>query len=344
MNEYPVTISVVMPVYNGEENLSEAIESILNQTYRDFEFIIVCEYGSNDESMQIVRHYESLDPRIVTIYNDSRLGIAASLNRGLRAARGEYIARMDGDDISSPRRFEIQKLYMDNFPDIGILGIRHKVIGAPNWLVDYPADPDTIACEMLFMSPLRHPTIMMRRSDIEKYGLYYDDDLMGVEDYELYIRASKYIRISNILEDDLFYHRRSSSNLSLVYRDRDDLIQKSILKDMYRERLSMELTDEEVERVAAVSFLNGCEAKDVVNELKLLDELLQKIVEQNRSLAVSQNDGIGSMPYPEDHLLKAILHRWMRARYKFEMRFRKKVPDGALQAWRNGTYYRRWMN
>ncbi|MDD2913253.1 MAG: glycosyltransferase family 2 protein, partial [Candidatus Pacebacteria bacterium] len=100
-------ISIIMPVYNVETFLSEAIESVLNQTFYDFEFVIIND-GSTDNSLEIIKNYEKKDSRIVLLDNKENLGITKSLNIGLNKARGEYIARMDGDDISEKERIEIQ--------------------------------------------------------------------------------------------------------------------------------------------------------------------------------------------------------------------------------------------
>lgn len=334
MEQGKVEISVVMPVYNGEEYLKDAIESILNQTFTNFEFIIVCEYGSNEESLEIVNYYANQDSRIRVVSNTERLGIAPSLNVGLKLAVGKYIARMDADDISTERRFEIQKQYMDLYQNIGICGIRHKVIGAPNWLVDYSADPKQLKCDLLFMSPLRHPSIMLRREIIEKYNLYYDESLAGVEDYELYIRASEYTELSNVLEDNLFYHRRTDSNLSLVYRERDDEIQTAIIKKMYQDKLHMNLSDDEIHRVSVATFLNGYEETEFVSELKKLNELLLRIFSENEKWKT----------FDSQYLQKAMEHRWMRARYKIKMRKSGVFFEYFANEWRKGDYYKKWMN
>lgn len=112
-------ISVVMPAYNAEKYIGEAIESILNQTFKDFEFIIIND-GSVDHTKEIIREYN--DPRIVLLENDKNRGIVLSLNKGLDAATGKYIARMDADDIALKNRFERQVEYLDEHKDIGVLG------------------------------------------------------------------------------------------------------------------------------------------------------------------------------------------------------------------------------
>lgn len=334
MKKNEVDISIVMPVYNCEDYLTEAIESMLSQTFSNFEFIIVCEYGTNEKSMEIVTKYASQDSRIIIIKNKTRLGISASINEGIKIANGKYIARMDSDDISARRRLEIQKLYMDTYSDIGLCGIRHRVIGDPNWIVDYSANPEYLKCDLLFMSPLRHPSIMIRKSVIDQYGLWYDTNLEGVEDYELYIRASKYINLSNILEDDLFYHRRSDKNLSLIYRERDNEIQTNLLKIMYKEQLGLNLSDKDIRRLSVVTFLIGCSKEQYISELKKLNDLLLLIKRENDKKNV----------YDTECLENAFHHRWMRALAKLKVMCGGQIPNNIYDEWRKGTYYKKWMN
>jgi glycosyltransferase involved in cell wall biosynthesis len=118
-NKISPKISVVMPVYNGKEYLALAVESILRQTFADFEFIIIND-GSTDNSADIAASYE--DPRIKLLHNDKNLGLIPSFNRGLENSRGEYIARMDADDIAFPDRFKKQVAFLDDHPDIALCG------------------------------------------------------------------------------------------------------------------------------------------------------------------------------------------------------------------------------
>ena len=112
-------VTVLMPVYNGEKYLKEAITSILLQTFDDFEFLIIND-GSSDASVDIIQSFR--DPRIRLVHNDTNIGLIATLNKGLKLAHGKYVARMDQDDISLPRRLEKQTYFMDNNPDVGVCG------------------------------------------------------------------------------------------------------------------------------------------------------------------------------------------------------------------------------
>ena len=124
MDKREPLVSIVMPIYNSETYLDEAILSIIHQTYQNWELLVINEFGSNEEGKRIINRYAAIDSRIRLIQNSERLGIAESLNEGLRQARGEYIARMDGDDISLPKRIEKQVEFMENNNDILLCGVQ----------------------------------------------------------------------------------------------------------------------------------------------------------------------------------------------------------------------------
>lgn len=199
------TISVVMPIYNGEKNLRKAIESILHQSFKNFEFIIVND-GSVDETEEITKSYD--DSRVVYIKNNANLGLAKSFNIGIKAARGQFLARMDADDISAPDRFKKQLSFLKNHPDIDIVGSsviivdkdgnRLKKINRPLYHMD-------IKWQSLFSTPIFHPTVMAR-VNILKNNLY-DESLSNSEDYELWSRLlfKTDTHFANIREPLLFY-------------------------------------------------------------------------------------------------------------------------------------------
>jgi glycosyltransferase involved in cell wall biosynthesis len=122
-------VSIVMPVYNGAKYIKESIKSILLQTYENFEFIIVNEFGSNDGSKEIIEEFAAKDSRIILIQNKKKEGISESLNIALRAATGEYIARMDSDDIAGKDRLKAQVDFLDKNPNIGLCGIQPEFFG-----------------------------------------------------------------------------------------------------------------------------------------------------------------------------------------------------------------------
>ena len=183
-------ITVLMPVYNGESYLREAIESILNQTFPDYEFLVVND-GSTDSSPEIVKEYAVEDARIRLIDNRLEKGIVGALNTGLNEAKGDYVARMDADDISLPHRLAEQVRFMDDHPEVGVCGTWMSTIedgGSRLWF-SFPADHERIKIGLLFYTPLAHPTVMIRRAYFEKYGLRYEECFEHAEDYELWTRC-----------------------------------------------------------------------------------------------------------------------------------------------------------
>ena len=201
-------ISVLMPVYNSEIYLREAIDSILNQTFRDFEFIIIDD-GSTDSSPDIIRSYS--DPRIRFYLNERNMGVAATLNRGLDLATGEYIARMDSDDISLPERFEKQIRYLDRHPSVGICGCSILIFedGKVGKLCVYAHSNGQICADMIFNSAFAHPSVMLRKSVLDVNDLRYDCNYEKAEDYELWVRILQHSRGVNISEPLLRYRHHS---------------------------------------------------------------------------------------------------------------------------------------
>jgi len=212
-------VSVIMPVYNGSKYLTEAIDSILRQTFNDFEFLIVDD-GSSDNSLEIIRSYQ--DPRIRVIQNPQNLGISASLNNGIFAAQGEYIARMDCDDISLGDRFQKQIDFLDSHPEVIIVGSNMNIIGSLfNQKLRYPLTHDDIVNSMLTSNPMGHPSVMFRRVDVSKLGGYRsmkEWNKVSTEDYDLWLRmvAANY-RLANLPECLMNYRIHANSLTQMAF-------------------------------------------------------------------------------------------------------------------------------
>ena len=195
------TISVIMPAYNAEKYINEAIDSILAQTFTDFEFIIIDD-GSTDSTCAIVESYS--DSRIRFFKNEHNLGVAATLNRGLDLARGEYIARMDADDISLPTRFEKQAAYMDSHPDVVVCGTGVECFGARHETRFFSETDAQLKIDLLFGCCFAHPSVIIRSSVISS-GFHYDTAFDKMEDYELWWRISNFGKLASIHEILLKY-------------------------------------------------------------------------------------------------------------------------------------------
>jgi len=199
-------ISVVLPVYNGETYLAEAIDSILLQTFRNFELIIIDD-GSTDGSQHILRKYEQSDPRVRLTVRENR-GLATTLNDSLDIARGVWIARMDQDDIALPHRFARQLQWLDQ-TGADICGTWVRRFGTSDKrVVRLRQSDEAIKMEMLFCSPLAHPTVMMRNALVQE--LRYDKAWEKAEDYDLWERAAEAgLKMTNVPEVLLLYRIHS---------------------------------------------------------------------------------------------------------------------------------------
>jgi glycosyltransferase involved in cell wall biosynthesis len=195
-----VTVSVVMPVCNVSRYVARAVESICSQSFGDFELIIIND-GSTDETPEILRGYEKREKRI-RFCDQKRQGVVASLNYGCSLARGNYIARMDGDDISLPMRFEKQVAYLKEHSDVSVCGTWTESIDEHDcslgvWRV--PTEPDVLGWHLLFGNYLAHPSVMFSRSLITGEGLYREQAL-HIEDYDAWARLNATVRFANIPE------------------------------------------------------------------------------------------------------------------------------------------------
>ncbi|MEA3639822.1 MAG: glycosyltransferase [Lamprobacter sp.] len=192
-------ISVLMSVYNDRPFLSEAVQSILNQDFEDFEFIIIND-GSTDGSADDLVLWSQTDSRI-RLFHQENLGLPVALNRGIKESKGALIARMDADDISQPSRFRLQRNFLKAHPDVGVLGtgiVRIDDQGRESqerWLL--PSSPGLTLWRTLFDCALSHPTIMVWRSILEQSG-GYDETFPRAQDYELWMRLALVTKMQNL--------------------------------------------------------------------------------------------------------------------------------------------------
>ena len=201
-------VSVVLPVYNGQLFLKEAINSILTQSYTNLELIIIDD-GSKDKSTLVVKSYS--DKRLRFFKNRINRGLPRTLNRGLKLAKGKYIARMDQDDISMPERLVTQVNFLESHPQVGLVGSAIKFLDADSDVKFYLTDFESIKCGLLFSTQFAHPTVMLRVSSFKKNNLWYDPFFeKGGEDYDLWVRSSKHFPITNL--DVVLLHYRLHSN------------------------------------------------------------------------------------------------------------------------------------
>jgi len=201
-------ISILMPVYNVQNYVSEAVESILSQTYSDFELLILDDC-STDKTADVISQFH--DKRIRYHRNETNLGLAENLNVGIRMSRGEYLARMDGDDISMPTRLEKQVAILDKHPEIGICGTSFQFFGTRNDTVIQPKQHDNIKIKMLFGCVVT--LVVMRKEIFIDNDLWYRTDAFPAEDYKMWADCLHITKICN-LSEVLFLYRMHDMQIS----------------------------------------------------------------------------------------------------------------------------------
>ena len=206
-------VSVLMSVYNGERYLSQAITSILNQSFGEFEFIIIDD-GSKDTSWEILTQAADQDTRIRLLRNDSNLGLPKSLNRGLAQVKGAYIARMDADDVSHPERLAKELILLESTPSLVLVGSSYLIIDENGQTIKkecHSVDDTSIRWHMLFHNSFCHSAVMMRADVLASYGLSYNEECRYAQDYELWSRLMDHGSVANC-EEPLISYRLHDSN------------------------------------------------------------------------------------------------------------------------------------
>jgi hypothetical protein len=251
-------VSVVMAVYNAEKYVAEAVESILNQTLGDFEFIIVDD-GSTDATARILTEIAARDGRVKLLRNDHG-GVVAAANAGCRVASASYLARMDADDVSLPTRLERQLHFLRAHPEVGVVGsnvVELHEDGTTGAVWQLPAEPRLIRWSLMFRNCIANPTTMMRREVFEQAGPYRSE---AAEDYGLWARASPVTEIANLPEVLLQYRIRPDSLTRTMWAlqlEHSTDIQQALIADLLQvevSRLSIELLQGRVDALGAASL------------------------------------------------------------------------------------------
>lgn len=203
-------VTVLLCVHNGGDHLDEAIASILAQSFTDFELLIIDD-GSTDQTPDIICAVR--DPRIRSIRHDSNRGLISVLNEGLELSLGRYIARMDADDVCHKERLQIQYRFLENHPEVGVLGTGVRIINGKGYgrvVYEFPEQHEVITWALSFVCPLVHPTIMMRRDLIRSAG-GYSAQALHAEDYDLWERLLTKTRFANLCQPLLCLRKHGSS-------------------------------------------------------------------------------------------------------------------------------------
>ena len=232
-------ITVLMPVYNCELYVCEAIDSVLGQSFSDFEFLIIDD-ASSDSTVSLIKSYN--DSRIQLIEKPINTGYTNSLNYGLKIAKGKYIARMDGDDISLQERFVKQVSFLEANPDIILCGSWYSIIGSER-IEKVPEKHDQIKLAFLKGNCIAHPSVMMRKQSLDLFSIIYDVAKEPAEDYDLWVRLMSKGKLHNLQEVLLDYRTHSkqvSNRQSVEQRNRVIEIRNSVFNFLELELLPEE--------------------------------------------------------------------------------------------------------
>lgn len=271
-----------MSAYNSEEFIEEAIESVLNQSFGDFEFLITDDH-SDDNTLNIIKSYK--DERIILIENSERKGIPINLNNMLKRAKGEYIARIDSDDICLPDRLKMQSEFLDMNPNVGIVGSSAIAFGDKTGEIKVIEDSEKIKCALLFWCPMIHSTAMMKKSMLDKYELSYDERFSKAQDYEFWSRAIRHIEFRNIPIPLIKYryHETQISNAGVsMQTSYADKVRVNQL-----EYLGIELSEVEQQIYNRIIMDKSSIA---IDEVSLISAVFQKIIESNLSKKYYKQD------------------------------------------------------
>lgn len=264
-------ISVIMSTYKENiDDLKMSIESILNQTYKMFEFIIILDNPNNHIHEEIIKEYSKFDKRIKFYKNEKNIGLAMSLNKGISLAQYEYIARMDADDISLSNRFEKQIKFLQKNPDVSLVATNKILIDENNSIVGYgnklPKKQTTIKKGLEYISMVVHPSVMARKKDIEIVNGYRN--FPASQDYDLWLRLISNEKKISFIDEYLIKYRMGTSNITGGNSLKQWMCDKYI-KQLYRERIKSGQDTFSEQNLKLFLELNNCNSEDKKESFKM---------------------------------------------------------------------------
>ena len=267
-------VTVLMPTYNVAPYVEEAIESVLRQTYHDFELLVIDDC-STDNTVEVVRNID--DPRIRIAAFDNNVGLAENLNRGLALIETEYVARMDGDDIAEPYWLEHEVTILDSHPEVGICSGGFERFGTVKSLVRFPERHEDIMANMLFECSVIVPTFRM--SLYRDHGLRYSADAFPAEDYRFWADCLRVTKIYN-LQETLFHYRMHPTQICTVRREEQQKKVAEVRRYML-EWLSPDFSEEE-----QLYYIGQFMAPQITSQQDYQERqaFCQKMIEKNRSV------------------------------------------------------------
>lgn len=217
-------VSILMPVYNTAPYLGEAMDSILSQTFTDFE-LIVLDDCSPDNAEEILDTYS--DSRIIRYKGKKNVGLSNVLNVGLEMAKGKYVARMDSDDLSLPERLQVQVDYLEMHPEIDLVSVGMQLFGAKEEVWVRERDPEKVKITAMFYSPVLHASSMWRKDSFEKHDLRFSQEMVPAEDYDLWTRALvKGLRLVNLPQ--VLYQYRIHPTQATMHTDKTSVKSREV--------------------------------------------------------------------------------------------------------------------
>jgi len=276
-------VTVLMPVYNAAPYLREAIDSILNQTFSDFEFLIIDD-GSSDNSVDIIKSYD--DPRIVLHLNGDNIKLISTLNKGLDLANGKYIARMDADDISLPERIKNQFEFLEKNPEIGVLSTGFLSFSENSEMLSiYPFNHDDIVFGLLYQMQICHGASMFRKELIDKFGLRFIKEFPHAEDYHFFYVCSRYTQMAN-LQQVLYKVRLHDTRVSVENNQVQNAISDKV-KMLQFKAMGYDITNEQLSLFASLNYHKYQKNIDFLMKVK---ELLSGLLIANNASSCFNKD------------------------------------------------------
>lgn len=284
-------LTVFMPVYNAERFLEEAIESILDQTYREFTFLIIDD-GSTDNSHKILEYYKEKDERVILYENKRNKGICYTRNRGLKLCETEYIAFMDADDIAPLQRLEKEVDFLDSHSELaGVGGIAQSINEAGDVISGMSPlfqNPDYIKANMMFENTLANGSVMLRTNIYKKYGIQYRNREYA-EDYWFFSEYLQYGKIGN-LNEIMQQYRIVSTGLTQTFKNREDIVRKQVsdeIRKFWYDIYGFSFSEEE-EKILLKCFEEDGRTENI-NELQCLYKALKSMCTQAETLKLENS-------------------------------------------------------
>lgn len=295
-------ISIVLPVFNSEKFIADSIQSLINQTFTDFELIIIDD-GSKDQSVSIIKSFK--DSRIQLVQNDKNRGIAFSRNMGLKMAKGKYYAPFDSDDLALPEKLEKQFNFLEKHTEFGMIGSWARLIDAngkflkTKWKLS--ANPETIPSILLFKNYFAQPALLIRKTAIPEGG--YSPHLEIGEDYLMWFDIAGRWKVWN-LPEYLINIRINPESITRKDSKKALIFEHQVIRNIFS-LVGMELTIEQVERLI---MIKNHEPIRNFNDLKIIEDLLNSIIIHNSAVK----------HFDLRELKKIVLNRWLKACFKTE--------------------------